>query len=246
AGEAPAGNRRPPFPLHPERRPPARAGGLARRPPHARGALEDALRCLRSRAVRRRGRIRRRSARLRSVWRPIASARGLVRRGAVRHGPDLRGAERVRSVRHRRQLGSGVSGCGIRLASAAQPEFTRPGPGGRLAILGLGKVAAELYEGVRDGGEALLVVPKDAPAPARATVLRGSHPLPDADSLASGEALLAAAGALGRHDAALLLISGGGSALAEAPHADLSLEDVRAVNEALLNSGAPIEEMNCV
>src|SRR5205823_2067537 len=47
-------------------------------------------------------------------------------------------------------------------------------------------------------------------------------------------------------DAALLLISGGGSALAEAPHADLSLEDVRAVNEALLNSGAPIEEMNCV
>src|SRR5207245_3568341 len=231
-------------------------------------------------------------------------------------GPDLRGAERVRSVRHRRQLGSGVSGGGIRLAPAAQPEFTwpvrplrlprprasgkrafvrrvppgqgrsaaagavrgralmrellalyeevvhaldaralagaaaakapRPGPGGRLAILGLGKVAAELYEGVRDGGEALLVVPKDAPAPARATVLRGSHPLPDADSLAAGEPLLAAAGALGRHDAALLLISGGGSALAEAPHPDLSLEDVRAVNQALLNSGAPIEEMNCV
>ena len=132
------------------------------------------------------------------------------------------------------------------LARAAAAKAPRPGPGGRLAILGLGKVAAELYEGVRDGGEALLVVPKDAPAPARATVLRGSHPLPDADSLAAGEALLAAAGALGRHDAALLLISGGGSALAEAPHADLSLEDVRAVNEALLNSGAPIEEMNCV
>jgi len=132
------------------------------------------------------------------------------------------------------------------LARAAAAKAPRPGPGGRLAILGLGKVAAELYEGVRDGGEALLVVPKDAPAPARATVLRGSHPLPDADSLAAGEALLAAAGALGRHDAALLLISGGGSALAEAPHADLSLEDVRAVNQALLNSGAPIEEMNCV
>jgi glycerate 2-kinase len=132
------------------------------------------------------------------------------------------------------------------LARAAAARAPRPGPGGRLAILGLGKVAAELYEGVRDGGEALLAVPKDAPAPAGATVVRGSHPLPDADSLAAGEALLAAAGALGPQDAALLLISGGGSALAEAPHPDLSLEDVRAVNQALLNSGAPIEEMNCV
>ena len=132
------------------------------------------------------------------------------------------------------------------LARAAAPKAPRPGRGGRLAILGLGKVAAELYEGVRDGGEALLVVPRDAPAPAGAKVVRGSHPLPDADSLAAGEALLAAAGALGPQDAALLLISGGGSALAEAPHPDLSLEDVRAVNQALLESGAPIEEMNCV
>ena len=132
------------------------------------------------------------------------------------------------------------------LARTAAARVPRPAPGGRLAILGLGKVAAELYDGVRGEGAAVLVVPRDAPSPPGARLLRGSHPLPDVDSLAAGEALLQAAGALERRDAALLLISGGGSALAEAPHPDLSLEDVRALNQALLDSGAPIEEMNCV
>src|SRR2546428_2062315 len=132
------------------------------------------------------------------------------------------------------------------LARAAAARIPRPAPGGRLVVLGLGKVAAELYEGARGEGEALLVVPPDAPSPAGARVLRGSHPLPDAGSIAAGEALLAAAAVLGPDDAALLLISGGGSSLAEAPHPDLSLADLRAVNQALLTSGAPIEEMNCV
>jgi len=92
----------------------------------------------------------------------------------------------------------------------------------------------------------VVVAPLDAPAPSDARVLRGGHPLPDAGSLEAGEALLAAAGALRPADAALLLISGGGSALAEAPHPELALADVREINQALLTSGAPIEEMNCV
>lgn len=133
------------------------------------------------------------------------------------------------------------------LARAGASRAPTPGPGGRLVVLGVGKVAAELYEGARGGeSEAVLVVPPDAPAPPGARILRGNHPLPDAGSLQAGEALLAAARSLGPADAALLLISGGGSALAEAPHPDLSLPDVRAVNQALLASGLPIEEMNCV
>ena len=132
------------------------------------------------------------------------------------------------------------------LARAAASRAPRPLPGGKLVILGLGKVASELYEGARGEGEALLVVPQDAPAPAGARVVRGNHPVPDQGSLDAGEALLAAARSAGPADAALLLISGGGSSLAEAPHPDLSLSDVQAVNQALLASGAPIEEMNCV
>jgi glycerate 2-kinase len=133
------------------------------------------------------------------------------------------------------------------LTQAAARRAPPRGQGGRRILFGLGKVAAEMVEAARESADdALLVVPQDAPAPPGTRVLRGSHPLPDASSLQAGEALLAAAGAVTERDSVLLLISGGGSALAEAPHPGLSLDDLRAVNQALLASGAPIEEMNCV
>ncbi|HEY4731376.1 MAG TPA: DUF4147 domain-containing protein, partial [Myxococcales bacterium] len=132
------------------------------------------------------------------------------------------------------------------LTRAAAARAPQPAPGGKLLVLGLGKVAAEMVSAVPGERNAIVVAPIDAPAPSGARVLRGGHPLPDAGSLEAGESLLAAAGALKPADAALLLISGGGSALAEAPHPELALADVREINQALLTSGAPIEEMNCV
>ena len=47
-------------------------------------------------------------------------------------------------------------------------------------------------------------------------------------------------------DLVLCLISGGGSALLAAPAPGLTLDDKRAINRALLKSGADIAEMNCV
>ena len=44
----------------------------------------------------------------------------------------------------------------------------------------------------------------------------------------------------------LCLISGGASALLSLPAEGLSLEDKRVINKVLLNSGAAIDEMNCV
>ena len=44
----------------------------------------------------------------------------------------------------------------------------------------------------------------------------------------------------------IALISGGGSSLLVAPGDGLTLDDKRAVNTALLQSGASISEMNCV
>ena len=133
----------------------------------------------------------------------------------------------------------------VRAAAVRMPE---PAAGGKRLIFGIGKVAAEMAEGAREAfaGSMMLVVPGDAPAPAGARVLRGSHPLPDQGSIDAGEALLAAARASKPEDSVLLLISGGGSALAEAPRPGLSLDDLRRINQALLTSGAPIEEMNCV
>ena len=132
------------------------------------------------------------------------------------------------------------------LSQKAAARAPKPLPGGRLVVLGLGKIAAEMCEGARGNADAILAIPRDAPAPDRALVLRGGHPLPDEGSLQAGEALLSAARALKPADAVLLVISGGGSALAEAPQPGLSLQDVREVNFALIRSGAPIEEMNCV
>ena len=126
-----------------------------------------------------------------------------------------------------------------------------PPPGGRVVALGLGKVAVEMLAGARSAlgarlAEGLVVAPVDAPAPRFGVALRGAHPIPDVSSIAAGEALLAAARRLGPEDSALLLISGGGSALAEAPAAGIAVDDLRALNRELLGCGAPVEEVNAV
>lgn len=115
-------------------------------------------------------------------------------------------------------------------------------------VLALGKAAGEMYLGACDAlGDCpgVLALKPDAPAPGGlARVVRGDHPIPDRGSLEAGEALLAAAAGADRP--VLVLISGGGSALAEAPVEGLTLERLRAINTALVRSGAPIEEMNVV
>lgn len=74
-------------------------------------------------------------------------------------------------------------------------------------------------------------------------VMRASHPIPDERSVAAAEALLdAARGA----PLLLALISGGASALACAPIEGVSLAEKQAVVRAMLESGAPITEVNRV
>jgi glycerate 2-kinase len=116
-------------------------------------------------------------------------------------------------------------------------------PGTPNLVLGLGKVAAEMCPPELTS-IAILVVPRDAPDVPGARLLRGGHPLPDEGSVTAGEALLEAAGQA--RGEVLLLISGGGSALAEAPRPGVDLALLRTVNDALLRSGATIEEMNCI
>src|SRR5437868_2483178 len=135
----------------------------------------------------------------------------------------------------------------VREACAAG-RAPRPAPGGRLATLGLGKVAAEMLAGARAalGDELEPLACAVPPGSGGGGLIEGGHPLPAAGSRRAGEALLQAASSLGPDDAALLLVCGGGSSLAEAPRSPLGLAEMRAVNDALVRSGAPIEEMNCV
>lgn len=78
------------------------------------------------------------------------------------------------------------------------------------------------------------------------TLLAGRHPLPSPDAPEHGTQVLALARSLGEDDAALVLISGGGSALLEVPKAGVTLADIQFTTRKLLDSGADIRELNAV
>ena len=113
-------------------------------------------------------------------------------------------------------------------------------------VLAIGKAAgamARVAEARYPGIGGLAVVPYGWNAAlARIELLHADHPLPDESSVAAAERLLALAGAGG----ALVLLSGGASALACLPGAGLKLADKQAITAALLGAGAPIAELNCV
>jgi len=75
-----------------------------------------------------------------------------------------------------------------------------------------------------------------------ASIIESGHPVPDARSLAAGEAALEFVSALLEDDLLVCLISGGGSALMTAP--TVPLEDLQAFTSALLACGARIDEIN--
>jgi hydroxypyruvate reductase len=124
----------------------------------------------------------------------------------------------------------------------------------RVRVVAAGKAALAMMEGARSRwGEriedALVVTTESAeessPWP-RARVIRAAHPIPDARSLEAAEEALRRASDLGRDDLLLALISGGASALLALPPEGLRLEQKQAVVAALLESGAPIADVNLV
>jgi glycerate 2-kinase len=82
--------------------------------------------------------------------------------------------------------------------------------------------------------------------PGRIEVVEAAHPVPDAAGQAAARRIAALTQGLTADDLVLCLVSGGASALLTLPAEGLSLQDKQAVNRALLMSGAPIDEMNCV
>jgi len=137
--------------------------------------------------------------------------------------------------------------------SAADPRLAVPKalperPSGRVLVVGGGKASARMAQAVEAAWgpcEGLVIVPHGATLPTgRIEIVEGAHPVPDAAGAAAATRMLEMVGELGADDLALCLISGGGSSLMAAPGPGLSLEDKKAVNAALLASGAPIGEMN--
>jgi hydroxypyruvate reductase len=78
-------------------------------------------------------------------------------------------------------------------------------------------------------------------------ILPGAHPLPDERSVHAAEAILSALSAVDDRTAVLFLISGGASAMIEAPlDPRIALADVAAFYQALIGSGLPIATMNAL
>jgi hydroxypyruvate reductase len=140
--------------------------------------------------------------------------------------------------------------------AAAQPDrcvppFLPSRPKGRLIVLGAGKASAAMARAVErhwDGPvEGLVVTRYGYAVPTeRIEIVEAAHPVPDAAGQRAARRICDLAASAGADDTVLCLISGGGSALLALPLDGIGLGDKQAINKALLASGAPISEMNCV
>ncbi len=126
--------------------------------------------------------------------------------------------------------------------------------GGRLLVVAIGKAAIAMAEGAQDQlgdrferGYVLTVDGPDASMlDEKWTVFRAGHPIPDQRGIDATREILAAVESLSADDTVVALISGGGSALFEAPREPLTLEDFAELTRLLLNAGAPIQHLNTV
>lgn len=124
----------------------------------------------------------------------------------------------------------------------------------RVVVIAVGKASVPMARAVEDllGGRIAdgLVVTNAliGQSPRLLPVIVGGHPLPDAGSLEAASRALKILRANDSEETLILfLISGGGSALFELPiDAAITLDDLQAVNRALVGCGALISEMNVV
>ena len=131
-------------------------------------------------------------------------------------------------------------------------------PKGRTLVLGAGKAGGAMAAAVdalwpQDAALSGLVVtrydhvpPAYKNRPGRIEVVEAGHPVPDEAGRRAAARIAELARGLTTDDLVLFLISGGASSLLTLPAPGLALEDKQAINNALLISGAAINEINCV
>lgn len=136
-------------------------------------------------------------------------------------------------------------------ADRCVPPHLQGAPVGRTVVLGAGKAAAAMARTVErhwNGPlEGLVVTRYGHGLPCEhIEVVEAGHPLPDPQGFTAAQRLLNLAESLGEDDLALVLLSGGGSALLSLPAPEVDLDVIRAATDRLLRSGAAILEINVV
>lgn len=125
------------------------------------------------------------------------------------------------------------------------PEYS-----GRLIVIAMGKAAWQMALAVRKAGlrpDAGLIVTKYAHSMGDIEgyrIIEAGHPIPDENSVRAAACALELTEALSADDLVLCLISGGASALFEAPA--VSLDELADVTGQLLACGADITEINTI
>lgn len=180
---------------------------------------------------------------------------------AVRHTPET--AARIEDAD--RILGAALAAVNprtaVRTALSLEGDTLRAGERtfdlatfDRVLVVGGGKAGSAMTEGVIDvlgrRVTAGVVVVKDGHRgsldDARIDLREASHPWPDARGVAGTEAMAALLDETTARDLVVVVVSGGASALLELPPPGVTLEDLRSLTDALLRSGATIDEMNTV
>jgi len=129
-------------------------------------------------------------------------------------------------------------------------------PKGRCLVVGAGKASASMASALEAYAKAhwpqvklegvVLTRYGHASPTNHIQIIEAGHPVPDQAGMDGAKAIYELTKALEPHDVLIALVSGGGSSLLTLPQVGISIDDMRKTTEALLRSGAPIEEMNVV
>ena len=129
-------------------------------------------------------------------------------------------------------------------------------PKGRCVVVGAGKASASMASALESyakshwpqidiEGVVLTRYGHSSPT-SHLQIIEAGHPVPDQAGMDGAKEIYRLVSELNQGDVLIALISGGGSSLLTLPQAGISIDDMRSTTEALLRSGAPIEEMNVV
>lgn len=125
-------------------------------------------------------------------------------------------------------------------------------PGRKVYVFGSGKASAGMAESLlsilqeRTAGGVIVTNQVTENNLSPLTVVQGSHPVPDENSVRAAELLLQGMSELKQDDFFFYLLSGGSSALVEKPIQGISLDEMQETTNLLLTHGVPIQEINAV
>ena len=122
---------------------------------------------------------------------------------------------------------------------------------GKVIVIGAGKAAAAMAAALEENWagslSGIVVTAYGHALPCeQIEVIEAAHPVPDENSEIAARRILNLVADLNKNDLVVCLLSGGGSSVLALPAPGITLLDKQQINQALLNSGSDIHEINCV